>query len=50
MESLITGADGEDKEQYDFPHILVSALTGQGITELKEKIAEIGKPLESNKS
>ena len=49
MESLITGADGEDKEQYDFPHILVSALTGQGITELKEKIAEIGKPLESNK-
>lgn len=49
MESLITGEDEDDGEKYAFPYILVSALTGQGIQELKEKIAEIAKPLETDK-
>lgn len=49
MESLIADEDGTPKDQYPFPTILVSALTGQGITELKEKIAEIAKPLENEK-
>lgn len=34
----------EDTPAYDFPHLLISALTGQGISGLKEKIAEIAKP------
>lgn len=34
----------EETPAYDFPHLLVSALTGQGIKELKEKIAEIARP------
>lgn len=42
MESLIE-AD-EAHRSYDFPHLLISALTGQGIAQLKEKIAEIAKP------
>ena len=46
MESL---TEHEEREAYDFPHLLVSALTGQGIRELKEKIAEIAKPLEPEK-
>lgn len=49
MESLMTGEDGDGEEQYEFPTVLVSALTGQGITELKEKIAEIAKPLSTDK-
>lgn len=49
MEALISGEDEEVKEQYTFPYILVSALTGQGITELKEKIGEIAKPLATDK-
>ena len=49
MESLISGEDEDVKEQYTFPYILVSALTGQGITELKEKIGEIAKPLATDK-
>lgn len=49
MESLIADEDGTPKDQYPFPTILVSALTGQGITELKEKIAEIARPLENEK-
>lgn len=48
MEALITDA-GEEERKYPFPYILVSALTGQGITGLKEKIAEIAKPLETGK-
>ena len=52
MESLSSGgsragASGADDLRYkhpDIPFVLVSALTGQGINELKEKIAEIAKP------
>lgn len=49
MESLIPGAEEEAGKAYVFPHLLVSALTGQGITELKEKIAEIAKPMETDR-
>ena len=52
MESLSAGgsgagASGADDLRYknpDIPFVLVSALTGQGINDLKEKIAEIAKP------
>lgn len=47
MESLAASDDAHSS--YDFPYLLVSALTGQGIRELKEKIAEIAKPAEPEK-
>ena len=43
MEALIEDHETPD---YAFPWIKVSAVTGQGITELKEKLAEMAKPLE----
>ncbi len=47
MESLVPPE--ESHSSYDFPHLLVSALTGQGIEQLKQKIAEIAKPAEPEK-
>ena len=57
MESLspgsgAAGASGADSIRYkhpDIPFVLVSAVTGQGINELKEKIAEIAKPVSEDK-
>ncbi len=49
MESLVSDAGEDAGEAQAFPAVLVSALTGQGIKELKEKIAEIAKPLETDK-
>lgn len=34
----------EKREEHPFPYLYVSALTGEGITRLKEKLGEIGKP------
>lgn len=48
MEALAEGSSDEEPE-YPFTYIRVSALTGQGIAELKEKIAEIAKPLDQDK-
>lgn len=45
MESLINSPD----PVYDFPNIKVSALTGQGIKELKELIGKIGSPIENSR-
>ncbi len=57
MESLspgsgAAGASGADSIRYkhpDIPFVLVSAVTGQGINELKGKIAEIAKPVSEDK-
>ena len=41
--------ENRPEPDYSFPYIRISALTGQGITELKERLAEIAKPLEQTK-
>lgn len=48
MEAL-TENSSEAESAYSFPYIRVSALTGQGIAELKEKLAEMAKPLDQDK-
>ncbi|MBR4020083.1 MAG: 50S ribosome-binding GTPase, partial [Firmicutes bacterium] len=46
METLI---EDNPEPDYAFPWIKVSAVTGQGIDELKGKLAEMAKPLEVSK-
>lgn len=43
---LVASCDASD---YDFPYVKVSAVTGEGIDGLKEKLAEMAKPLEVSK-
>ncbi len=49
MESLTSDADRNTQENYTFPRVLVSALTGQGIEDLKEKLGQMAKPLKKDR-
>ncbi len=46
MESLTSDADTRMQEDPSIPCVLVSALTGQGIEELKTRLGQLAKPLQ----